>query len=106
MSSLPEREPFAAIGALERFLARVNPAVLPVMGQLVELLVAVLARVLVRASVRPLVVVHMAHLLEHFIAVGTFVGILAGIQMPVIGTPKRGTTNQTIWLQEVGFLHR
>jgi hypothetical protein len=88
MSSLPECKPFAAVGALEWFLACVDPLVLPEVGQLVEFLVTMLARVLLRAGVRALVLVHVTHLFELLVTVGALVGILPGVHLPLVGASE------------------
>jgi hypothetical protein len=59
-------------------------------GELVELLVAVLARVLLRAEMRALVLVHVTHLFELLLAVGALVGILARVQLTLVGPPREG----------------
>jgi len=60
---------------------------LPDVGELVELFVAVLARVLLRAEMRALVLVHVTHLFELLLAVGALVGILARVQLALVGPP-------------------
>jgi hypothetical protein len=63
---------------------------LPDVGELVELFVAVLARVLLRAEMRALVLMHVPHLFELLLAVGTLVGILARVQLALVGPPREG----------------